>query len=200
MAQVSASPLPYAAPAGWYAARLARACGRGGAVFPVASRALARCSIAAGRSGAEVLSVPVEGGARTLRRMPAEPVRLSEHGGWRRVHWGALTAAYGRAPYFEHLAPALEEIYGRPWEYLHEFCAAIDAVVCDAMRWQTSAAEIAALCPPGHPVPLRWTETAAAIRPELSIYDAVFHLGPEAILGLAASLDAQTAPLTGADL
>lgn len=188
MAELTASLPPYAAAAGWYAARLARACGRVGAQFAVAPRDLARCRIV-GPGGEELLSVPVEGGARTLRRMPASPVRLSEHGAWRRRHRGALTAAYGRTPYFDHLAPRLEAVYSRPWEYLHELCGAIDATVCRTLRWPEASAEIAAMLSPGKPVPQRWRETSEAIRPDLSILDALFHLGPEAILGLAATLE-----------
>ena len=55
------------------------------------------------------LTVPLVGETDNMAT-PMREVRISEHGNWRRLHWGALYSAYGRTPYFDHIAPDLEAI------------------------------------------------------------------------------------------
>lgn len=187
--------VPYAASARWYARLLAAECGRmqgaesASPEGPTGSRReLARCVVRTATGEPAVLSVPLVGGARPLRRADGPAPRVAEYGGWRRVHWGTLSAAYGRAPYFDYLAPLLEQIYSHSWEYLADLNGAIHDVALAALRFRESVAPIAeARC--AGALPPRWRETAAQIDPDLSILDALFRLGPEAILGLAAALD-----------
>ena len=62
-----------------------------------------------GPNGVQKLTVPIEGDTAGMAT-PMREVRISEHGNWRRLHWGALYSAYGRTPYFDHIAPELEDI------------------------------------------------------------------------------------------
>ena len=62
-----------------------------------------------GPNGVQQLTVPLVGETHNMAT-PMCNVRISEHGNWRRLHWGALYSAYGRTPYFEHIAPELESI------------------------------------------------------------------------------------------
>ena len=62
-----------------------------------------------GPNGMQKLTVPLVGETDNMAT-PMREVRISEHGNWRRVHWGALYSAYGRTPYFDHIAPDLEAI------------------------------------------------------------------------------------------
>ena len=39
---------------------------------------------------------------------------------WRRKHWGALAAAYQKAPYFKEHAPFFKKIYESDWEKLND--------------------------------------------------------------------------------
>jgi len=39
---------------------------------------------------------------------------------WQQRTWRTLVTHYGRAPFFEHYAPALEEVYSRRWDLLVE--------------------------------------------------------------------------------
>ena len=71
----------------------------------ISGKQYARCAISTG-----TLTVPVAGGAGTLKRRGADPV-LSEHGKWRREHLGAWSAAYGRCAYHTHLMPEIETVY-----------------------------------------------------------------------------------------
>ncbi len=111
-----------------------------------------------------LLTVPVEGGSRSLKRLEhacggraeaqadLRSPRISLHGDWPRVHLGALEAVYGRAPFFAHYFPAVSGIIAGPPESLFGLNAAIDA-----------------------------ERLLAQSDPALSMLDALFRLGPEAI-------------------
>lgn len=62
-----------------------------------------------GPNGKQNLTVPLVGETHNMIT-PMSEVLISEHGNWRRLHWGALYSAYGRTPYFDHIAPDLEAI------------------------------------------------------------------------------------------
>ncbi|MDE5870495.1 MAG: WbqC family protein [Muribaculaceae bacterium] len=57
-----------------------------------------------------VLTVPVAGGSSAAKRLKPESLEISAHGDWTRIHLGAIEAAYGREPYFQHLFPEIQSI------------------------------------------------------------------------------------------
>ena len=69
-------------------------------------RSLNRCAIC-GANGVATLTVPV---IKDTRCACARDVRISEHGDWRRLHWGAMFSAYGKTPFFDYIAADLEPI------------------------------------------------------------------------------------------
>jgi len=138
--------------------------------YGVSGKQFARCPISTG-----VLTVPVEGGGSVLKRHDADPI-LSEHGKWRREHLGAWNAAYGRTPYYVHLMPEIEEVYMHSEGLrLEEFASRLLDVARD---WLDSDAI-------GAPLPESVREEVRRhIRLNLSIFDALFRLGRETVLGL----------------
>lgn len=62
-----------------------------------------------GPNGVQQLTVPLVGATHNMST-PMREVLISEHGNWRHLHWGALYSAYGRTPYFDHIASDLEAI------------------------------------------------------------------------------------------
>lgn len=60
-----------------------------------------------------VLTVPVEGGSAAVKRLDPHALRISAHGDWTRIHLGAIEAAYGKEPYFQHFFPEIAEIISR---------------------------------------------------------------------------------------
>lgn len=56
------------------------------------------------------LTVPIEGGAAAVKRQDPHVLRISAHGDWTRIHLGAIEAAYGKEPYFQHFFPEIAEI------------------------------------------------------------------------------------------
>lgn len=108
---------------------------------------------------------------------------ISTHGNWEHVHWGAIFSSYGKAPFFEHLAPLLEPFYiNRSTDNFLLFCNSINRVVEDFIML---------------PHPLNkmkftqsthinstyyqiWDFSKIGFLPSLSILDIAMHLGPEA--------------------
>lgn len=88
-----------------------------------------RCYIAAA-NGVQALTVPIEK-ARLTR-----DVRISDHGDWRRVHWNAITSAYGESPFFEYYQDDIRPFYEQRWDYLYDFNEAIRETVCQLMDIQ----------------------------------------------------------------
>ena len=93
-----------------------------------------RCHIA-GPQGLQRLSIPLAGGKNA--RTPVREVRISDAFDWRHQHLQALTAAYGRAPYFDYYMPELEELirkeqlflYGLNRSLLEWLCRSFDSEV-----------------------------------------------------------------------
>ena len=50
-----------------------------------------------GPNGVQTLTVPLVGSTNNMMT-PLRDVLISEHGDWRRLHWGALYSAYGVRP------------------------------------------------------------------------------------------------------
>ena len=60
-------------------------------------------------NGVVKLTVPLEGDSNAMPVIMKD-VRLSEHGNWRHLHWGALYSSYGKSPFFDYIADDLHRI------------------------------------------------------------------------------------------
>lgn len=143
----------------------------------VRPKEMARCRIAGGQR----LTVPVEGGARSLGRN-SDP-EISQHGRWQEVHLGAWRAAYGRSPWFAHLFPEMEALYrNNTHATLSDFTDGLNAI---AMKWIGDEAlqDEARRFREAHPERFRAIseEMRKNIDPELSIFDALFRLGNDTL-------------------
>lgn len=83
-----------------------------------------------GANGVQSLAVPVEKPA-SWQNYCVKDMRISEHGDWRRVHWGAIFSAYGKTPFFEYIATELNSIYEQNSPWLYDFNAALHSLVID---------------------------------------------------------------------
>lgn len=84
-----------------------------------------------GANGEQTLTLPVvknfENGVPALNN-----IEISEHGDWRRTHWGAVFSAYGKSPFFEYVADDLSAIYdNKNLTNLSDFNLAIHNLVVD---------------------------------------------------------------------
>lgn len=165
--------IPFAPTLACYASELK---GTGG-FRTLGAKDMARCVIAGGQR----LTVPVEGGARSLGRSH-NPV-ISQHGRWQEVHLGAWRAVYGRMPWFPHLFPEMERIYREDTHGCIEcFTLRLHEL---AMKW-IGDGEIrrqAAVFRQENPERFRAIayELAKNIDPGLSIFDTLFRLGRDTL-------------------
>ena len=158
-----------------------------------------------GPNGVQTLTVPLVGSTNNMMT-PLRDVLISEHGDWRRLHWGALFSAYGRSPYFDYVADDLSRVIHGTQRYLHEFNVQLHQVVVDFMDLPIStsyevgdsAAEnvtdlrgrIAMKKPDTLPIAnvpyYQMWKGADGFRPDLSILDLMMNMGREGIFTLMA--------------
>ncbi len=158
-----------------------------------------------GPNGVQTLTVPLVGSTNNMMT-PLRDVLISEHGDWRRLHWGALYSAYGRSPYFDYVADDLSRVIHGSQRYLHEFNAQLHQVVVDFMDLPIctsygvgdSAVEnatdlrgrIAMKKPDTLPIAnvpyYQMWKGADDFRPDMSILDLMMNMGREGIFTLMA--------------
>lgn len=85
-----------------------------------------------GPNGVQDLSVAIAGGSRN-NATAMRDVLISEHGDWRRMHWGALYSSYGRTPYFDYVADDLHRVIHGTQTHLLDFNHQMCEVVIEVM-------------------------------------------------------------------
>ena len=160
-----------------------------------------------GPNGMQTLTVPLVGSTNNMMT-PLRDVLISEHGDWRRLHWGALYSAYGRSPYFDYVADDLSRVIHGTQRYLHDFNAQLHELIVDFMdlpiltRYITGGAgentaagdvldlrgRIAMKKPDTLPIAevpyyQMWTDSSDFL-PNLSILDLMMNMGREGIFTL----------------
>ena len=155
-----------------------------------------------GPNGLQTLTVPLVGFTNNMAT-PLRDVLISEHGSWRRLHWGALFSAYGRSPYFDYVADDLSRVINGSQRYLHEFNAQLHSLIVDFMdlplttRYMEASTSLG-----GHVADMRgriamkkpdslpianvpyyqmWP-AGEGFKPDLSILDLMMNLGREGLL------------------
>ena len=129
-----------------------------------------------------VLTVPVVGGSSSAKRLKPAQLEISDHGDWTRIHLGAIEAAYGREPYFQHLFPEIEEIIVRFPQHLAMLNVLLMGKMLDFIGYAHAIEEVGCLRESN-------PERCGAIRRRLeskidlrhSFLEALFRLGPDSI-------------------
>lgn len=176
---------PYLASARWYAEWLravrngasdAEGCIDANRLAGIKGKDFSRTSIPSGDS-VITLSVAVTGGAGRLRNM-ADPghALLSLHGNWPHVHLGAFEAIYGRAPFYSHLRPELQEVYASLPDNLGELNRRLHSVVISWLNPYFSQVTPEAIA--------RGGELLLQVREDISIIDLLMRYGPASALPL----------------
>ena len=160
-----------------------------------------------GPNGLQTLTVPLVGSTNNMMT-PLRDVLISEHGDWRRLHWGALFSAYGRSPYFDYVADDLSRVIHGEQRYLHEFNSQLHEVIVDFMdlpiatRYMSGAGDDAmeGTWDLRGQIAMKKTDTLPianvsyyqmwpgqeGFRPDLSILDLMMNMGREGIFTLMA--------------
>lgn len=77
-----------------------------------------RCHIAAA-NGLTRLTIPLIKGKNEQQAI--RDVRIAYYEPWQRQHWQSIRSAYGNAPFFEFYADALQPFYEKPYPFLFDF-------------------------------------------------------------------------------
>lgn len=158
-------------------------------------------------NGRERLSIPLCKGKNA--QMPIREVEISYDQNWQKQHWGAITAAYSKAPFFEFYAADLEILFQRKEKWLFDWNYAIldflDSVWQLNISWQLTTSyqkeypsevqdlrgQLSFQNPPEiiqyYEETVRYTQVFQekhGFIPNLSSLDLLFCTGPEGILYL----------------
>lgn len=165
-----------------------------------------RCTIA-GPDGEIALSIPIVK-PESMKR-PMKDIRISDHGNWRHMHWNAIESAYNSTPFFEYYKDDFHPFYDKKHEFLIDFNEELCRLICRLIdlepdmerttEYKTGfSAEEYDFREAIHPKKdFRQTdpeftprpyfqvfEARNGFRPNLSIIDLLFNMGPESLLFL----------------
>ena len=155
-----------------------------GKVDPAAlmTRAYTRTLIESNSPEGMVLTVPVVGGSSAAKRMRPEQLEVSEHGDWTRIHLGAIEAAYGREPYFQHLFPEIAAVIADHPQQLARLNVLLMEKMMDFIGYGDAIEGMRSLCAEN---PERCTAIARRLEQKIdtnhSFLEPLFRLGPDAI-------------------
>ena len=185
---------PYLASGAWYSRWLASISENPDTNLAVATanidenaRDFSRCAIQCPGHGRMLLTIPIEGGGKTLRNTNKMGLAfLSNHGNWRKKHLAAIEAAYGKKPYFNHFFPLLKQVFDNTQiDSLKEFNLSIHAICASFLLGSLPYGAIKIINSDNH-LKERSKEIAIQIKTDVTIIDPLMNLGPEAILGIFA--------------
>ncbi len=89
-----------------------------------------RCNILASNR-VDVLSIPVVKGNSKIK---VQDLRIDYSQDWRRRHWGAISSAYGKTPFFEYYADYFRAVYDKKTDLLYEFNAELLTICLKLLR------------------------------------------------------------------
>ncbi|NPV76947.1 MAG: WbqC family protein [Anaerolineae bacterium] len=72
-------------------------------------------------SGSQWLTIPVLTARLEQDQIPINQIKIDSSKNWAKKHWNALTTSYRKAPFFQKIAPLLEQAYSSQPELLSEF-------------------------------------------------------------------------------
>jgi hypothetical protein len=165
-----------------------------------------RCTIA-GPEGEIALTVPIV--KPDSPKCPMKDIRISDHGNWRHLHLNAIRSAYNSTPFFEYYEDDFAPFYEKRYDFLVDYNERLRELMCDLIGFKPSVElsnEYKTEFAPGeidmreaiHPKrdfrltdpsfkPVEYYQVFAdrnGFRPNLSIIDLLFNMGPEALLVL----------------
>lgn len=145
-----------------------------------------------------VLTVPVVGGSSAAKRLRPELLEVSDHGDWTRIHIGAIEAAYGREPYFQHLFPEIAAVINDYPQHLAGLNVLLMEKMMDFIGYAEVIGEIRNLRAAN---PERCSAITirleSKIDPTHSFLEPLFRLGPDAIFLLMESRLSSLRPTEG---
>lgn len=129
-----------------------------------------------------VLTVPVVGGSSAVKRLKPESLEISGHGDWTRIHLGAIEAAYGKEPYFEHFFPAIASLIAHYPQHLATLNVVLMEKMMDFIRYRDAIEDIK-LLRTSNPSRCHYITRRLETKINLShsFLEPLFRLGPDSI-------------------
>ena len=149
------------------------------------NRELSRCRIRTPKEEIQILSMAIEGGGKQLKSNPdLENLLISPHGNPRKKHLQAIDAAYGKKPFYRHVADRLEPIFhDEKIITLKDFNMMLHKAIAGLLTENLSCQDLLAI--KTHPIAMeRGKELAVGVRNEISVIDVLMNLGQEAVFPL----------------
>lgn len=135
------------------------------------------------------LKVPVEGGS-SAKRLPPKRLIISGHGDWRHTHLGAISAIFGRYPFYRTLAEDMERVYslyGEAGLPLAEFSQRLHFILKGIILPEELTAAFPSLPLASREKGIaRGRELLRDSDPSLSLLSMIMNLGPETLLPILA--------------
>ncbi|MCQ2224337.1 MAG: WbqC family protein [Paludibacteraceae bacterium] len=157
-----------------------------------------RCRIMTG-NGVMELSVPV---LKSGNKVAVRDLKIAYVESWQQVHWRAIASAYNSSPFFEYYRDDFEPFYTKKTEYLIDFNMGLMEVVNGLVGIKTPISLSEEYVPtPSACIDLRDSfspknpnleektyyqvfDQKYGFKPDLSILDLLFNMGPESLLVL----------------
>lgn len=146
------------------------------------AREYSRTLIGSNTPGGMLLTVPLTGGASAAKRLPPRLLEISDHGDWTRIHLGAIDAAYGREPYFQHCFPEIAAAITAYPRMLADLNRTLLAVMLESIGYEAAGEEMSRLrgSRPARYASIR-ERLLRKIDPAHALIEPIFRLGPDTL-------------------
>ncbi|MEF9923486.1 MAG: WbqC family protein [Muribaculaceae bacterium] len=146
------------------------------------------CNIA-GANGVQTLTIPI---VKPIKGSltPLNEIRISTHGDWERIHWGALFSAYGKSPFFEYIESDLHKLYMNHSNWIIDFNESLHNLIIDFLDFpiKTERVDVSHIIEKGSDIaPIKDVEyyqlwkSRHGFLSNLSILDLLMNTGRESI-------------------
>ena len=143
-------------------------------------------------NGRLALSIPIDKSNFSDRgKCLMRDIQLSHQLNWQHQHWFAFETSYYNSPFFEYLQDDFRPIYEREWKYLVDLNEALVErclSILDIDQRPSRTTEFLGVTPSAPSVPQKEYyqvyKQKHGFLPDLSIFDLLMNMGPEAALYL----------------
>lgn len=146
------------------------------------AREYSRTLIGSNTPGGMMLTVPLTGGASAAKRLHPGELEISGHVDWTRIHLGAIDAAYGKEPYFQHCFPEIASAITAYPRLLADLNRTLLAVMLESIGYEEAGEEIAGFreAHPARYASIR-ERLLRKIDPGHALMEPLFRLGPDTL-------------------
>ncbi|MDD2960515.1 MAG: WbqC family protein [Muribaculaceae bacterium] len=83
-----------------------------------------------GANGVQTLTIPLVK-SELREKTLLKDIKISSHGNWEHLHWGAIFSSYGKSPFFEYIQDDLCHLYENHSQWIVDFDIALHNIIID---------------------------------------------------------------------